>query len=457
LKEIFLLEYWKTRLRAFKNPEINRNNMKKKGGDWLLGLFFVTVVIALAMSYLGTSSCPKSCDDGNPCTADICSAETQNKCTHTALDGEVGSCSGEENGCLAKQCSVGACVENKVRACEYEIACKIPELISPPYEYYKLAKGAPALRCIITNVDNISGKIELSAQLEGYSKAGRQTTVIAPGETQEVGVALVYVDEFYQIEESKFAIMNAEVKNSNETIYSDSKTVQLQKATVYSPPEGEEELIAAWVTYNDPCIEEFISEAKKFSPNGEFRAYQGSDADIKEELAAVFYALRSENITYVTSVFSTTDSGGAAYNQDIRLPYQSLKYKQMNCVEGAVLYSAILEKLEYETAVAFIPGHAFVLVRSKSGGGWGTFFFGNFLEDWDGEWIAIETTDTGDESVTFEGAVREGAGYLNGQTDIIDVHGAIESGVVPMPVGEHECNIADLTAQAEEYKKGKNP
>ncbi len=427
--------------------------MKKKGGDWLLGLFFITVVIALAMSYLGTGSCPKSCDDGNPCTADICGSETQNRCAHTSLDGEIGTCSGEEKGCMQKQCSAGACVENKVRACEYEIDCAIPELMSPPYEYYKLGKGAPAFRCTVTNTDNVSGKIELSAQLEGYSSVGSNALVIAPGESREAGLSLVYTDEFYQIQESKFATLRVEAKNSNETVYSDSKAVQLQKATVYSPPEDEEELIAAWVTYNDPCIEEFISEAKKFAPEGEFRAYQRDDAEIKEELAAVFYALRFQNISYVTSVFSTTDAWGTAYNQDIRLPYQSLKYKQMNCVEGAVLYSAILEKLEYETAIAFVPGHAFVLVRSNSGGGWGLFFFGGIDERWNSNWIPIETTDTGDETVSFESAVKNAEEYMNEGTTIIDVHGALESGVVPMPVGEHECDIADLTAQAAEYRK----
>ncbi len=431
--------------------------MKKRGGDWLLGLFFITVVIALAMNYTATNACPKSCDDGNPCTLDVCGAQTQNKCVYKPLDGEMGSCSGEEKGCLDKKCSLGACVENKVRACDYEISCKIPQLVSPPYEYYKLGKGRPAFSCTVTNDDNISGKITLSAQLEGYSAQAGKTVVVAPGESEEVGMGLVYSDAFYQIEESKFAKMDVEAKNSNEAIYSDSKTVQLQKATVYSPPKGEEDLIAAWVTYNDPCIEQFISQAKKFAPDGEFRAYQRDNEGVKEELAAVFYALRYENVSYVSSVFSTTDAGSAVYNQDIRLPYQSLKYKQMNCVEGAVLYAAILEKLEYETAVAFMPGHAFVLVRSKNGG-WGSLFFGGLMDDWDNNWIAIETTDTDDKNVNFESAVRKGTQYLNSGAQIIDVHSAFQSGVVPMPVGEHECNIADLSAEAAEYnKKQGNP
>ncbi|MEO0249253.1 MAG: hypothetical protein ABIN58_06850, partial [candidate division WOR-3 bacterium] len=225
------------------------------------------------------------------------------------------------------------------------------------------------------------------------------------------------------------------------------------RAQVEVHPEGQEELIAVWVTYNDPCIEEFISEAKKFSPDGEFRAYQRGKEGVEKELAAVFYALREMNISYVSSTFSTTEAEEASYNQDVRLPWQSLKYRQMNCVEGAVLYSAILERLEYETAIAFVPGHAFVLVRSKKG--WeeeGNFLSGLF-GGWGGEWIAIETTDTGDRSISFEDAVRRGEAWLGGNGKAIRVHEAIERGIVPLPTGSHECSIPDLSMEAAEYRQ----
>ena len=71
---------------------------------------------------------------------------------------------------------------------------------------------------------------------------------------------------------------------------------------------------------------------------------------------------------------------------------------------------------------------------------------------WDEDWIAIETTDTGDESTTFEDAVRAGARALDSATKIVEVSGTREAGVIPFPVGEHECGIVDLTLEAEEHQ-----
>ena len=417
----------------------------------LPALVVAAMAIALVLNSYG-SICPGGCDDGNPCTADICGPETGYKCMYTALSGEAGACSGETEGCMLKACEAGACVEKKVRACEYGVSCALPAQMSPPYEYYKLAKGRPSFTCTVANLDNISGVLELSAELEGYSPAFRERIELGPNETREVGIEFLFRDEFFQVGESKFALLKVEAESGGRLIHSEYKKVQLEKSSIYSPPKGEEELIALWVTYNDPCIEEFISEAKKFTTDGEFRAYNAKEERMMEELEAVFYALRHQGITYVSSTLSTTDNKGTSYNQDIRLPWSSLAYKQMNCADGAVLYAAILEKLEYETAVAFSPGHAFVLVRS-GGKNWGSSFFGGIFSGWDEDWIAIETTDTGDPSVTFEEAVKNGQRELNkGGVKIVDVHKALESGVVPMPAGEHQCGIRDLTLEAEEHQ-----
>ncbi|MBD3397735.1 hypothetical protein GF412_01230 [Candidatus Micrarchaeota archaeon] len=408
------------------------------------------VLLALGISYFGADSCSR-CDDGNPCTADLCSIDTQYRCMHTALDGEYGGCSGETDECHAKTCSSGACVEEQVSACSYSLECNAPALLNPPYEHYKTALGEPTLQCTVSNLDGVAGKVELSAAVEGYSGVFEKTIELGPNETKEIGVALNFNEKFYSLEESTFSTLKTRLSRSNYTLQSNSETIQMEKATIYAPPRGEEELLAVWVTYNDPCIEEIISEAKKLTPDGEFRAYQREEDDRMEEMEAVFYALRYQNITYVSSSFSTTDIGTTFYNQNVRLPYQSLKYKQMNCVDGAVLYSAILEKLEYETAVAFSPGHAFVLVKSRDSG-WGLGFFGSMFSGWDSEWIAIETTDTGDPEATFEDAVRAGQRNLDQATQIVDVHSAIEEGIVPLPVGGHQCGIADLSQKAEEHQ-----
>ncbi len=415
-----------------------------------IAMFIVAILLAMVINFVGADNCSR-CDDGNPCTADLCSIDTKYSCTHKALDGDYGGCTGEVDGCHIRTCEEGACAEKKVSSCNYEVECLEPNLINPAYEYYKIALGTPAFTCMISNLDNVSGRVEFSAEIEGYSYLFEKTIELGPNETKEIEVEINFNQKFYDVRESTFSILKTRVSSSNLTVYSNSETVQLEKATTYSPPRGQEDLIAVWVTYNDPCIEEIISEAKKFAPDGEFRAHQRDEDDRMAELEAVFYALRYQNISYVSSTVATTDNGRSFYNQDVRLPYQSLKYKQMNCVDGAVLYSAILEKLEYDTAIAFSPGHAFVLVGSRNSR-WGSIFFNSMFGGWDQDWIAIETTDTGDESVTFEEAVMAGARNLDSATIIIEISETREFGVIPLPVGEHECGIIDLTQKAEEHQ-----
>ena len=62
--------------------------------------------------------CPANCSDGNPCTADICSAVTDFQCSHDSLIGPQPGCSGDIGNCTEKACSGGACVTRpKVPCC----------------------------------------------------------------------------------------------------------------------------------------------------------------------------------------------------------------------------------------------------------------------------------------------------------------------------------------------------
>ena len=86
-------------------------------------------------------------------------------------------------------------------------------------------------------------------------------------------------------------------------------------------------------------------------------------------------------MSYVNSV--TTFGDPAAFAQNVRLPYESLETKNANCIDGAVLYAAIFEKIGLEPVIIIVPGHAFVGVRNDRNSSQLTF---------------IETTATGTKS-----------------------------------------------------------
>jgi hypothetical protein len=325
--------------------------------------------------------------------------------------------------------------ENEVKL---HVECDEFEIVSPSYEFYKSMNDLPSFSCDVRNDGMESVTVLVSSQITGYSSEFEQTLVLASGATKTVNIQYSFEDEFYDLNDATSALLKTSFEVGGEVVRSDSENVQIEKSSVFSPDLGDEGLIAMWVTYNDPCIEEIISEAKKFAPGQQFMGYLGDYSTMKQELAAVFYALYYQDIKYVSSTFTSTKVESAFYEQDIRFPYRSLTYKQMNCIDGAVLYSAILEKLDYETGVALIPGHAFVVV-------WDPFYE---------TWIPIETTVTGDEVSTFDDAVAYGMeSMMDPELQIVNVHEAIQQGISPMPTGTHECEIEKLDEIAEVYRE----
>ena len=65
-----------------------------------------------------TKQCPSSCDDGNPCTNDLCSVNTNFVCVHNPLNNEQRGCSGSAGTCRAYSCVNGACTIINVTPCE---------------------------------------------------------------------------------------------------------------------------------------------------------------------------------------------------------------------------------------------------------------------------------------------------------------------------------------------------
>ncbi|MBN2121581.1 hypothetical protein JW721_00780 [Candidatus Micrarchaeota archaeon] len=319
------------------------------------------------------------------------------------------------------------------------VSCDDFDIISPSYEFYKSMNDVPSFSCSVRNDGSGSVTVLVTSEVSGHTTSPfEQTLVLSPGSTKTVDIHYSFADSFYDLNDATSALMKTKFIVDGEIVRSDSANVQIEKSSVFSPDLGDEALIAMWVTYNDPCVEEIISEAKKFAPGGQFLGYLGDEYSMYSELEAVFYSLYFQDIKYVSSTFSTTSVDSAFYSQDIRFPYRSLKYKQMNCIDGAVLYSAILEKLDYETGIALIPGHAFVVV-------WDPFYE---------EWVPIETTVTGDDVSSFEDAVYYGYDAMaDPYLEIVDVHAAITSGITPMPVGTHECNVDNLDEEAELYQE----
>ncbi len=84
------------------------------------------VLLAVAGFLYYAPSC-SSCDDGNPCTEDYCSKETEYSCVHRTLSGPQQGCSGVGEGCGGFYCRNASCTSNIMSNCCGNGYCEVGE------------------------------------------------------------------------------------------------------------------------------------------------------------------------------------------------------------------------------------------------------------------------------------------------------------------------------------------
>lgn len=187
------------------------------------------------------------------------------------------------------------------------------------------------------------------------------------------------------------------------------------------------EYYAAWVTPNDPAVEELIRRAADYTDSGIMvSGYQDAIDDeddlVWDRLQAIWRAEEDYGITYI----STTMAFGQAWCQRVRTPYEVLDQSSGNCIETSCLFASAVEALDMEAALVFIPGHAYVGVRTDRENA--NYYF-------------IETTLIG--RTGFSDAVDAGAEnweetqpHLDAGEDgyaWVSINEAREKGILPMP------------------------
>jgi hypothetical protein len=182
------------------------------------------------------------------------------------------------------------------------------------------------------------------------------------------------------------------------------------------------------VTPNDPAVEELIRAAADFTDSGIITSGYGGSLDDEEgkvwdRLEAIWQA---EEEIYQLTYINTWVSYAPGSVQRIRLPSEVLEQRSGNCIELAILYAAVAEAMDLETALIAIPGHAFMAVRTD-------------MEN--ANYYFIETTMIG--RATFEEAVELGKQesdeallHIEAGDDYyrwVTVQDAREKGILPLP------------------------
>jgi hypothetical protein len=116
------------------------------------------------------------------------------------------------------------------------------------------------------------------------------------------------------------------------------------------------EAVTCWVTPYSKAVDEWVSEAKAYCPNGMGKA---SGVPVEIQLEALWQALRNRGFTYVDSSYSI-DTGSPISYQRVLTPTDSLRLGYGNCIDLTVLFASALERLGFRPAILTTTDHAFL-------------------------------------------------------------------------------------------------
>lgn len=243
-------------------------------------------------------------------------------------------------------------------------------------------------------------KIMVKTWISGYTDTITATGVVKPHSRLILSPSFKFNDNaLYALSAPKQTLRHIEAyaleNNCKMLFYTESKPVTIHPMQIFSTKAIPDKRlwIGAWVTPMADSITKIVDEVAKKLPNGELKVYQKYEQDESIEMStyrvvkAVFEVLQSRNIKYVEN------NGAASLGQRVNYPVETLRKRQGICIETAVLFASVLERLGLLTYVIFIPSHAFV--------GWIENPLGDDLS-------FVETTMIGNTSWTFYDAVQEG-------------------------------------------------
>jgi hypothetical protein len=190
-------------------------------------------------------------------------------------------------------------------------------------------------------------------------------------------------------------------------------------------------MFAAYVNENHPLVDEILKDAKATGLCNSFLGYQAGEAEVAQQINAVWTALQARGITY--SSITNTTTAKDIYLQHVRFFEQSIKSTQANCVDGSVLMASVLKKIGLKTYLVLVPGHCYLAVYtqepSKGGSllGIETTMLGSGATIYDASEAATISSATSLKTNQRKFKVK-GSGYL-----LVDIEAAREIGIMPLP------------------------
>jgi tetratricopeptide (TPR) repeat protein len=183
---------------------------------------------------------------------------------------------------------------------------------------------------------------------------------LKPGETRTIDLTALFNDLVLDVtEETKVTAELSWTYSQDGVASSDAMSQSVRVYGRNSMTWDDNRKACAFVTAKDPAVLIFSNNINSFAKALMNRALNKSF----QAALAIHEALRLFGMSYVANAISYADVSKNKSTVDyLKFPRQTFDYRSGDCSDLSILYCALLESMQIETAFITIPGHIFMAI-----------------------------------------------------------------------------------------------
>lgn len=310
--------------------------------------------------------------------------------------------------------------------------------------------------CDISNEDDFEWK-SVNVSIEGeFIKRSEVNIEIIPGK-QNIQINKLAIspdlNKLIELTEGIHTTFQLTLTINGEIISQKEYEIYLMAFDQWSGSAIIPELLTAFVTPNHPLLSRVSINASKFletwTGDSSLDEYQTQDPNrVRQQVAAIYEALRSESLVYCTPPASFEK-----YGQRIRLVDKVLNEKLGTCIDTTLLFASCLEANGIHPLLVLLKGHIFVGawltndVYPRTVGDDASFLLKG-CSDGINDIVLVETTAlSSSQCISFEDAVCRAIDQLKQENQFelfIDVYRCRLDNIKPLPLRINKDSIDEI-------------
>ena len=199
----------------------------------------------------------------------------------------------------------------------------------------------------VGNDDASNFKVKISSPQSYFDSQTLNLGTINSGFDREKELYLNFNQDILKITDETEITIDLEINydNSINKKYTEDETTTFSVLGRNSISSGYPNSYAAWVTPKQNIIREFAAKSTS--------GLAGALSQTEQDLAArwLFESMQAYGINYVNDIRNIGDY--------VQLPYETLKRRNGDCEDLAVLYASLLDAVGIESVLVKVPGHVF--------------------------------------------------------------------------------------------------